>query len=479
MAKLLSSLPVGALVKDVGTTYNEVPIIWQIMEHGHEGDPEGSTALIAQKIIMIKCFDANEPENSNMDIQKYGNGRYLYSNILQWLNSYADAGQWYSPQHSADAAPSSDNIKENPYDREKGFLAYFSNEFKTALFTVVKKVCHESRTVGEPNIVTHDIVSKKVFLLSILEVGSEKDVYIDGEFRSVDEGTAYELFNVDSNLIAYPTPEAADKNANINLNRPVDWWLRTEGGSSCSVTIVNTEGSMPYSNPYHSNSHGVRPAIAVPSTLYVSDTSDSDGAYTIVWNSPIWTISGEDSSLGNVWQTPVYTYQIKNGAGERFTIIEAVDEQTIREITNAAADIDITADFSGFDELTNEEIHIYTITVMDEKGSTKVRTLTFTKLGDKIVFYTNAVETDEAALKIIAEVNYTTKGNPTIKIEATNNAAAVNPVWEDMTNEFLTRTFHTFTNKPADNFGVSVRVTLTKNAATERIYINSMGFSFY
>ena len=83
MAKLLSSLPVGALVKDVGTTYNEVPIIWQIMEHGHDGDPEGSTALIAQKIIMIKCFDANEPENSNMDIQKYGNGRYLYSNIFQ------------------------------------------------------------------------------------------------------------------------------------------------------------------------------------------------------------------------------------------------------------------------------------------------------------------------------------------------------------------------------------------------------------
>lgn len=476
MAKLLSSLPVGALVKDIETTYNDVSIIWQIMEHGHEGDPEGSTALVTQKIITIKCFDSKEPENTEKGIQEYGNNRYLYSNILQWLNSDATAGQWFSPQHNADAAPSRDNIQSYPYDQEKGFLAYFSDEFKSSLFMVEKKACHEKRSVGMLNTVTYDTVSKKIFLLSASEVGSEKEVYID-EFQPADEGTTYEIFNTDSNRIAYLTQEEADKHTIFKPNEPKDWWLRSEGGSCNFTMIVNSDGGTPQCNSNATT--GVRPAIVIPSTLYVSDNADSDGAYTIIWNPPTWTISGEDSSLGNVWQTPIYTYRINNGAGERFTVVEAIDEQMVREITNAAADVDITGDFSGFDELMNEEIHIYTITVTDTRGAVEIRTITFTKLGDKIIFYTNAVETDEAALKIIAEVSYTTEGNPTIKIEATNNAAAVNPVWEDMTNEFLTRTFHTFTHKPADNFGVSVRVTLTKNAATERIYINSLGFSFY
>lgn len=481
MAKLLSSLPVGALVKDVGTTYNDVPIIWQIMEHGHEGDPEGSTALVTQKLITIKCFDSKEPENTEKDIREYGNSRYLYSNILQWLNSDAAAGQWFSPQHNADAAPSSDNTYKNSYDQEKGFLAYFSDEFKSALFIVEKKVCHEEPRLVGSWIVTYDIVSKKVFLLSIPEVGLEKKIIINSELLPIEEGSTYELFNTESNRIAYPTPEAAQKAGNgaIDSDRPANWWIRTEGSSYSMVEFIDTDGSYASTNPHNDTWEGVRPAIVISSDLYVSDNADSDGAYTIIWNPPTWTISGEDSSLGNVWQPPVYTYRINNGAGERFTVTEAIDEQTVREITDAAADVDITADFSGFDELANEEIHIYTITVTDTRGAVEIRTISFTKLGDKIVFYTNAVETDEAALKIIAEVSYTTEGNPTIKIEATNNATAVNPVWEDMTNEFLTRTFHTFANKPADSFGVSVRVTLSKNAETERIYINSMGFSFY
>ena len=44
MPKLLSSLPVGAVVKDTGTTYNGQPILFKVMEHGHAGDPAGSTA---------------------------------------------------------------------------------------------------------------------------------------------------------------------------------------------------------------------------------------------------------------------------------------------------------------------------------------------------------------------------------------------------------------------------------------------------
>ena len=42
MAKALSSLAVGALVKDTGTLYNGKPIVWKIADKGHSGYPSGS-----------------------------------------------------------------------------------------------------------------------------------------------------------------------------------------------------------------------------------------------------------------------------------------------------------------------------------------------------------------------------------------------------------------------------------------------------
>ncbi len=42
MAKSLSSLVVGALVKDTGTLYNGKPIIWKIADKNHAGFPANS-----------------------------------------------------------------------------------------------------------------------------------------------------------------------------------------------------------------------------------------------------------------------------------------------------------------------------------------------------------------------------------------------------------------------------------------------------
>lgn len=131
MPRLLSSLPVGSLVKDAESKYYGAPIIWKVMEHGHTGDPTGSSALVTEKIISLKAFDAQEPNNSNSDRKSYGNNRYLYANLLQWLNSDASAGKWYTVQHSADHAPDSASyVTHNPYSAEAGFLSGFSETLK-------------------------------------------------------------------------------------------------------------------------------------------------------------------------------------------------------------------------------------------------------------------------------------------------------------------------------------------------------------
>lgn len=103
----------GAKVKDTPTAYNGKPILFTVMEHNHAGDPAGSTALVTSNIITLKCFDAIEAGNSDSNRRGYGNNRYLYSNIRQWLNSEKAAGQWYAAQHSADAPPNNGNVWSN------------------------------------------------------------------------------------------------------------------------------------------------------------------------------------------------------------------------------------------------------------------------------------------------------------------------------------------------------------------------------
>jgi len=74
-------------------------------------------------------FDAPEPTNTNTTRNTGGNNRYLHSAVRQWLNSDADAGEWWTAQHSTDAAPAYAAT-------EPGFLAGFSAEFVELLSPV-------------------------------------------------------------------------------------------------------------------------------------------------------------------------------------------------------------------------------------------------------------------------------------------------------------------------------------------------------
>lgn len=127
MAKSLSALPVGSVVKSANTKYNGQAIRWIV---GTQDTSQGRTGLVTEKMITLKCFDAKESGNSNSDRRSYGNNRYSVSNIDKWLNSAA--ASWYAAQHGADAPPTSANCWNgyNPYDTEAGFLANFEAGFQ-------------------------------------------------------------------------------------------------------------------------------------------------------------------------------------------------------------------------------------------------------------------------------------------------------------------------------------------------------------
>lgn len=276
MAQALSALAVGALVKDTGTLYNGKPIVWKIADKGHTGYPSGSVTLITEKIISLKCFDAIESGNSDSNRKSYGNNRWIYSNIRQWLNSGASAGAWYSAQHSADAPPTNANVwsNYNEYDAEAGFLAGFSTNFVAALLSTTHTVGKASVDGGG----TESCVDK-IFFATCTEVGLSGDV---------TAGSKLALFSDDTSRLAYPTTECVSKseytNTNFATSKAWYWWLADAYASnSYYVRYVNSSGTLHISDA-DSGGSGVRPLCNLSSSILASDTADSDGAYTIIWN---------------------------------------------------------------------------------------------------------------------------------------------------------------------------------------------------
>lgn len=192
------------------------------------------------------------------------------------------------------------------------------------------------------------------------------------------------------------------------------------------------------------------------------------------------TISGSDADLGNKWTPPLITYSVNDSAALRVDVTETIDGETTRTIENAELGSTYQFDITSFATLDDEETHTLTITAVNADSSSATRTYTFTKIPDKLEFYTNTIPTDEAAEKINVVVNYDTTGNPTLKVEVSNDARAIARHWEDATAAVLANEAYEFTNAPAseDDYGISVRVTLTKNSSTERVYVTSLGLSF-
>lgn len=280
MSKQLSTLPVGAIVKSVNTKYNGAVIRFKVGRQASD-----RVGLVTERIISLKCFDAKEPSNSNSDRRNYGNNRAAVANLLQWLNSAAGTGQWYSAQHSADAPPNNANVwsNYNEYEAEAGFLNGFEQDFRDALLNDTITVAKSSTDGGGSEQIT-----RKVRLLTRTEVFGDTE-------NGTAEGTKWPIFTDNNSRLAYPTAEAVSKSeyktSSLSSSQPWWWWLLTPyAGYANLVRDVNSGGGLNYGNA-RSGDGGVRPALFLAPDTLVSDTTDTDGAYIIQWNQPPTTPS--------------------------------------------------------------------------------------------------------------------------------------------------------------------------------------------
>ena len=278
MAQSLSNLPLGAKVKfgkhSVNTEAAQA-IIWTIVAKNHVSTPaypSNSVTLFTEKIIDLRAFDGKEPNNIYSDRQASGNNEYGYSNIDQWLNSSGNGGSWYTATHDDDEPPSSARVtRGTEYDTRPGFLYNFTESERNIILNTTIRTAIYGRE-------TRDI-TRKVFLPSATEVGSRLDV---------TDGAVWAGFNTTSGRKPVLTDQCYNNTKSgakpTAVTNSWEWCTRTAHYvTSANVYTIDKNGTSS-NQPANAGDVGIRPALNLPSTISISDSTDSDGCYTVVWN---------------------------------------------------------------------------------------------------------------------------------------------------------------------------------------------------
>ena len=452
MSQLLSNLPIGAKVKFGKHSINgETPqdIRWLI------ANINGTVVtLITSEIIDIRVFDAIE------SVSAEASNNYGESNIRQWLNS-SDVS-WYVAQHSNDSPPSDIASAGNThYAHRPGFLYHFSTSERGALLTtpVVTRGAYSPTTYT-----TND----KVFLPSLTEVSTD-----------TGEGVKFPLFEGVSDHKCMITEQVALYSL-INLQQVMtrSWWLRTpQNNISTQVRVVSHSGDLTAAYA-RDGSVGVRPCINV-NTIKVSDVTDSDGCYTVIWNeAPV--IDGNDDNIGVKSTGFGGNYTITDANNDIVTVTEAIDGIRIRTLVATLGEriyYDVTD--NTWLALPNGS-HTLTISATDGIDTT-VRTIVFTKLVDTFkIQNTTPWVSSTMPSRIMLVITRNIPPAATFKVEVCNNGYDSSPTWEDCSDAVVSGMAYMFTNKTktATDWGVLVRVTVARNGAAGACYVSSIGGNF-
>lgn len=233
----ITELPSGSKVK-LGT-WNDTPLQWKVARDTSDQSLRLVLEPTSVSLLGNKMWDNKEPSNSDANRRNYGNNRYIYSNIHQWLNA-TEATSWYTAQHSTDAAPD--------YSSQAGFLSGWSENHIAALDRATLTTSRVSVDGGG----TETFVAR-VALISTTELG----------LQSGTGGGRLDIFNSDG-----------------DRSTGAIYWTRTPDSSGSSYAYrVRSAGDLGFHYVYYAV--GFRPLCIPKSTTYVSLQPDSDGCYTI------------------------------------------------------------------------------------------------------------------------------------------------------------------------------------------------------
>lgn len=287
MTKTLKSLSPGTTLVVPGSNHNGVaPILRKLADDHHA---VGTTLLDTRDIIDIFGFDGKEPANSDSDRANWGNNNYRVSNIRQYLNSVGP--DWYEPQHYRDEPPSTFYMYAGygAYEQRDGFLSAFPKEFVDRIVATPVETLMPDSDVGD--IIT---LNDKIFLLSLTEMGLRDE-------EGPADGTIIPFFSNGNSPLKKPTQQAINNSKmtdkDLDISKPWDLLSRTPHRETTDSILYVGFYFSTYENQYFFQgytsyacySHGIAPAMNLPSNTTVSDAPNAQGHYEIIPTPPIGT----------------------------------------------------------------------------------------------------------------------------------------------------------------------------------------------
>jgi hypothetical protein len=317
---------------------------------------------------------------------------------------------------------------------------------------------------------SYETVTDKMFLASNTEVGLTNE-------NSIAEGALLAAFSSNASRLAYCTQAAIDTSAYASdptTSAAWYWWLRTPYASNArSARVVNTDGTLDYRNAYYGY-NGVRPLCNLSSGILVSDSTNADGNYEVIWNTaptapPSITAPASaysQQSINISWAAAsdpdgdAITYIAERSYnGGSYAQVQSSAARTFTETVSTAWNT-LRYRVKSRDTYANESAYIYTETIAVIHNQLPVISGSNTDLGTKREGFTYAytvTDVDNDIVNVVERIDgqtLATKNNITLGQSIT--CAVTGNAFVGLTN-----TTHTITITATDSAGNSAVRTLT------------------
>ena len=192
-----------------------------------------------------------------------------------------------------------------------------------------------------------------------------------------------EVLNTDP-LISDSDRDLGDKNSNFTITYTVD---DSDSGDVLTATESidgqTTKSFAPTRNSVNTITVPVDELSLGSHTVKVVVTDGQGGTATRTWTftrtNAAPTISGTDTNLGDKNLGFTYQYTVDDADGDTLTVVEALNDETLRTINNAPRGEALNVTIAGekLYSLSLNSVNTITITVTDGKGGTAYRRLAF------------------------------------------------------------------------------------------------------
>ena len=204
-----------------------------------------------------------------------------------------------------------------------------------------------------------------------------------GQVAYVGFRPVLEVLNTDP-LISDSDRDLGDKNSNFTITYTVD---DSDSGDVLTATESidgqTTKSFAPTRNSVNTITVPVDELSLGSHTVKVVVTDGQGGTATRTWTftrtNAAPTISGTDTNLGDKNLGFTYQYTVDDADGDTLTVVEALNDETLRTINNAPRGeaLNVTVTGEKLYSLSLNSVNTITITATDGKGGTAYRRLTF------------------------------------------------------------------------------------------------------